>query len=235
MEFVLVHTKIFRIYFLCDSRLSQNYQHARMYTRKLLSESSAKSCVCLERPTMFTYSVGQLQTLQWLCGDHMVLVQVPLILGPALRWCKVSSLCSVPSRLKTAQAGWRRIWLGLVRIELVLTMCRSKPWEQHVTMTKPQEDFWKWHLTLGYDNKDLLLTSKSLVFSVSIKPQIICLGIISPCQGDCLPFYPTKVQMQSDCTSLFPDAEAQELCGPPSKGLENQRGQMQTWSCHLST
>lgn len=73
-----------------------------------------------------------------------------------------------------------------------------------MTVTKPQEDFWEWPLTLGPNNKDLLLTSKGLVLSVGIKPQIICLTIISPCRGDCLPFYPTKVQMPSDYTSLVP-------------------------------
>lgn len=96
-------------------------------------------------------------------------------------------------------------------------MCRSRPWEQHVTVTKPQEDFWEWPLTLGPDNKDLLLTSKGLVLSVGIKPQIICLVIISPCRGDCLPFYPTKVQMLQTTLLWFPDAEAQELCGRTSQ------------------
>lgn len=113
-----------------------------------------------------------------------------------------SSLCSVPSRLKTAQAGWGQIWLGLVGVELVPTMCRSRPWEQHVSVTKPQEDFWERPLTLGPGNRDLLLTSKGLVLSVAIKPQIICVVII--CPVIIFPFYPTKVQMPSDCTSLVP-------------------------------
>lgn len=61
-----------------------------------------------------------------------------------------------------------------------------------MTVTRPQEDFCKWPLPQGLDHKDLLLTSKCLVFSVAINPKIICLVITSPFQGNCLPFYPTK-------------------------------------------
>ena len=136
------------------------------------------------------------------CGNHTVLVQFPLILRPALLWRKASLLCSVLSRLRKAQAGWRWIWSWLIGIELVLTECRPQLVGVMCDHGQAPGRLLGMAPHTGPWQQGLWLTSSDFkVFNLpsAIKLKIIYLFITSPFQGNHLPFYPTKLLFWNIC------------------------------------